>query len=529
MKYSNKVTPIGQQVEEWQAIGLGNVSEQEIYRHFLFLGETGSGKTLSGIMPMCRLAFGQGQPRAAGLVVDPKGELGPYIESVSGEADRDRFIRLNSDNSGPVFWYFENTPITNLCGHSLVEEMMKFADSYTTQKAKSAERFWVDGASQLLASLVNIDLDLYRHRNLKGTQNIRNFWRHLYGLIDWMNELPPGKDLEEIFKRFRNREWDAELLEEKLPGQGRRCPHSYRPNNYLHHLQGVMTASSYYASGLQISGICAVVGKGSFLPGGTAANQFWGLFVAFLESYRLDGQLVFDGRAGYFRQFVQMATDTYASLHAVFNSLVNELLSPEFTSRVSLNPFERPDNLLDARQIIEDGRVVIYEPRGTTQVAACIGKVLKAGFFKALLQPERLNNPAVRPFFYLCDEFQRFITHDAESGEQSFLDRCRAYRVCCALATQSLASLEHVFADISGHHAINIILNNTGTKLFFRTTDTGTAASLCDLIPAPVYPGRPHVVRVRPPSTLQPGECYFVAVNGRVGRGQVRLAARQEE
>ncbi len=38
-------------VEAWQGIGFGEVSEQEQCRHFLGLGETGSGKTESLIFP----------------------------------------------------------------------------------------------------------------------------------------------------------------------------------------------------------------------------------------------------------------------------------------------------------------------------------------------------------------------------------------------------------------------------------------------------------------------------------------------
>ncbi len=158
-----------------------------------------------------------------------------------------------------------------------------------------------------------------------------------------------------------------------------------------------------------------------------------------------------------------------------------------------------------------------------TSVSACVGKVLKSCFFKKLIVPERLNNITTRPFFYICDEFQRFITHDEESGEQSFLDRCRAYRVCCALATQSLASLRYAFPHEKGSQAINILITNTGTKLFFRTTDSSTADTLLNLIPEPHRQDRPHVVRVRPPSTLQPGECYYVLVNGTSGRGQVMV------
>jgi hypothetical protein len=290
----------------------------------------------------------------------------------------------------------------------------------------------------------------------------------------------------------------------------------YRPDNYLHHLHAMAIEGPYCLSVSARSG----VGMMNLDYGNETYGKFWALLIAFLESYRISGRKVFGREGRHFSQFVQMSSDTYSSLIAVFSSITHELLEPEFVARISVNPFESPVNRLDVRRIIEEGNVVIYNP---VKISMSIGKVLKAGFFRALLTPERLNNPSVPPFFYICDEFQRFITHDEDSGEQSFLDRCRAYRVCCALATQSIASLRYVFDDERGNHSINIIINNTGTKLFFRTTDSNTVNTLTDLIPHPVNQEKPHVVRVRPPTTLQTGECYYILANGMTGRGQVRI------
>ena len=56
-----------------------------------------------------------------------------------------------------------------------------------------------------------------------------------------------------------------------------------------------------------------------------------------------------------------------------------------------------------------------------------------------------------------------------------------------------------------------MLLANTATKLFFRSTD-GMAqryvGGLC-----PLTPGRPSVADMRPLSTLRPGECYAVLVD----------------
>lgn len=90
---------------EWDAIQMGDLDETSLFRHLLFLGETGSGKTTSGIKPLCRLAFAADRcfngKQAAGLVVDPKAELGAYLEELVGAAGADRLLRLKPGGPRP--------------------------------------------------------------------------------------------------------------------------------------------------------------------------------------------------------------------------------------------------------------------------------------------------------------------------------------------------------------------------------------------------------------------------------------------
>ena len=255
---------------------------------------------------------------------------------------------------------------------------------------------------------------------------------------------------------------------------------------------------------------------------GDSYKGFWSFLILFMQGYRIDGEYVFHDEYAAFTQFTALAEGTYSSIVGVFNSVVIDLVDPDFYSKISVNPFEPPDNRLSVDDVINKGKIVVYEPGNITKASEAIGKTLKSLFFRRLLSKNRLNCD-VMPFFYVCDEFQRFITFDEESGEQSFFDRCRAYNVCCAVATQSVASLRYVFSDKKGENSINILLNNTGTKLFFRTTDAGVSKILTDLIPAPVRIDRPHLVAARPPSTLQVGECYYVSAGGASGRGIVTI------
>ena len=139
--------------------------------------------------------------------------------------------------------------------------------------------------------------------------------------------------------------------------------------------------------------------------------------------------------------------------------------------------------------------------------------------------PDRARGGADLPLVgYVADEFHRFVTSDPLHGEQSFLDTCRSFGAFCLLACQSVASIEHALAHGGGTYeqdqsAIDVLWNNTASKLVFRSTDPKTATRLAELCPH--RPGLAGVVEVRPVSTLGAGECYAVLADGRFERRQL--------
>lgn len=571
--------------QEWEPIGMGNLDQAALFRHFMFLGESGSGKTASGIMPLCRVAFSPESKfkglLAAGLVVDPKNELGGYLEQLMGEEAPQRLLRLRPGAEGPVLWQFEHQPIDNLGAIGILEQMMSSADAFQRQSQSVADHsFWFDTAKQFLQALIDIDCTLWRHPNGLQEKNIEQFWCCLAGLLQLigmpadgpsddkpaskpdqqkaqeatkadgtnprmkfsyaMSSIPSAVDNAndasprlKAITLLRSRCCDEELrdLVESCLQSGRIQPLlQYRRENYLNHVTSLLALSMSGVWGKGGGAAETVLRHLKITCGEQAFNQFWALFIAFCSSWKINGTAVFTPlQTTFFSQYLGMSDGTYSSVHAVVSSLISEQVTPEFCSRISLNPFVPPDTMLRTKDVIEQGMVVVYEPGRVSSVAVCIGKMLKAGFFKALLDVKRLNAPDARPFFYICDEFQQFVTFDEESGEQSFLDRCRAYRVCCGLATQSIASLRYMVSSHAGEHAVRIMLVNTGTKLFFRTTDSETSDSLYTLIPAPTRSGKMHVVRVRPLTTLQAGECYYLLVNGKTGRGRVAVQRPNEQ
>ena len=153
----------------------------------------------------------------------------------------------------------------------------------------------------------------------------------------------------------------------------------------------------------------------------------------------------------------------------------------------------------------EDARTVyVFQPRLDGN-EALLARALKATWFEAILSSrKRQDRGGTMPLAaYIADEFHRFITSDKVHGEQSFLDTCRSFGVCCVLACQSISSMEHALEEEGdswqkNKAALEILLNNTANKFFFRSTDQALQAFLDRLCPpapgfGPLTRGAPAV------------------------------------
>ena len=210
-------------------------------------------------------------------------------------------------------------------------------------------------------------------------------------------------------------------------------------------------------------------------------------------------------------------------------------VEPYYRSVVAHNRDDRV--LVDFDNAVNDEAtraIYLFQPRLDNN-EALLARALKAIWFEAILSSsKRQARGGTMPLAaYIADEFHRFVTADKVHGEQSFLDTCRSFGVFCVLACQSLSSIEHALAEGSDRSemnkaALSIMLNNTANKLFFRSTDQALQAHIDRL--CPVTPGLGRVTAVRPPSTLQPGECYASLASGRFERRQLLpFGARQDE
>ena len=184
---------------------------------------------------------------------------------------------------------------------------------------------------------------------------------------------------------------------------------------------------------------------------------------------------------------------------------------------------------LDFRESVSSregaGTVYVYQP-SRHKHDELIAKACKSLFFEAVLDSEerKVPDPSMPLAGYIADEFQRFVTADLVHGEQSFLDVCRSFGAFAVLACQSIASLRYALCDLEGdpdkrNSAIDIIYNNTATKLFFRSTDQETVGRVRTVSPI-MWDGN-SVIDFRPLSTLKAGECYASFPDGRFERVQI--------
>lgn len=202
--------------------------------------------------------------------------------------------------------------------------------------------------------------------------------------------------------------------------------------------------------------------------------------------------------------------------------LINALANSDIARYVDLDPIQTDHSIhTDIPDLIEHGKVIIFCPEPTEghRVAAM---ALKQKFFESVFS----RADQKRPIGIVIDECQKFITNDSETGEQGFLDRCRAYRCLVVMATQSISSLKHALGSNSAAQtAIEIVTANTPSKFILRTTDVETVAWLKSQLPV-ANDGDPHVIDVRRPASLKPGEAYFLLANGTWGRRRAHLTSR---
>jgi len=451
----------------------------EMVRHFIVTGETGSGKSVSAVMRLLEsiLRYPEAEPyslyangvgsaaekeedlRPAVLVVDPKEEL---EELVGRESKGRKVTRIAYGEAGLILDFFEGRRQGEMDAFEVMDLILMQSDFYVMDQATTREPIWNMQAGLILKDLVAIDMWLAK----QSMDHVKLLW-------DGTREaLEKCEDFKSVTANIR-----------------------YDPNNYFKPMAALLGLSA---------------GQDGSLP-----------MACYLETAQ-----VLDVPGELTVRLVTMVTLYHSTRSGVVwmaNGILADIALDEFAACVCLNPLEPPppDKRFCIKDALDGGDAVVYVPSAVSPMADMAGRCIKSKFFEFAFQREN----KIRPFFYVVDEAHRFLTAGEQDGEQSLLDRCRAFRTGVLLSTQSIASMSYRLERSagSGFNALQIILNNCGNALYFRTSDIHTQENLRQRIPDPPFPNRPHVIKVRPLTTLPVGSCYALRANGTWGLFQVHL------
>ena len=502
----------GLRVPEWGVLFPpdGLVPREVLCRHALVLGETGSGKTASCILPVA--AAMARAPRAqlgAALIIDPKRELAPTLRGLAPErvhevrADR---VALNV-MTGPR-WSLDEDLAAKRWSSAARRILSRVASFVPTNPARVL----------LDHSVGDSNAEFF---NREGTALALSVLAFVLLLID--PRTPPTED-------WIDDDVDAYVWVEELRERARseRGPNAVALAAWC--LDGpLVTWPVRHARPLVLD----VTGRPSSPEAEWLFARIARDVLARLCGGSAEGRDLCERILGYWTAMGDIDRQ-FAGVRATASVVCSDFAAPAIASTlyVGCEPayraaHARGDGLDFARLAAPDapGKLVVFQP-ARDQLDNLIAIALKALFFEAVLDdPDRAKGGSALPLVgYVADEFHRFVTSDPLHGEQSFLDSCRSFGAFCLLACQSVASIEHALAHGGGTAAQNrssveILLSNTATKFAFRSTHPSTAHRVLDL--GPQRPGRPGVAEVRPVSALRVGEAYIALSDGRFERRQL--------
>jgi DEAD/DEAH box helicase len=414
----------------------------------LAIGSTGSGKTVSFVLPALRamLDYRLAQGKTASLlVIDPKVELLTAVEEkLTALGERPRLVVVGQ--CAPISYFQDND------GLSVADRFEKVKSFMAVSGPRADDHRWQLFAEQLILAF------------LKDDQQFANVCQ--LPLLESVATLVTG---------------DAQYLER---------------NQWVALRKLLLLGMEDPANLRHISDAYDVL---TFGVGMTRMDRPFARYVALK-----DGD-----------QFFYNARGALTVVDGLGSTDIEHLM--DFSVRRHL----KKAHTTEVAELIESGHVIVFQP-AQTATHDLVGAALKSLFFRSVMERQDMQ----RPMGYFCDEFQRFITADPDTGEHTFLDRCRAYRVNCFLATQSMAALMAAVnkGGNSFSSSLDSMLVNTPTKLCFRTTDVHAVATMKTFIPRDPQ-SEQHVLNFRPPSSLLVGEYYF-AMGHQWGRTRYQLAAR---
>ena len=497
----------GLTVTQWRALypPHGTVPRALLTRHTLVLGETGSGKSASAVLPVCA-AMAKAPPGRVGaaLVIDPKREAGVVLEALA--PGRLRHITASGTvlnlMAGPA-WSLEADLAAGRWLGAATRVLLRVHSLLPATPARVLVEHTVGDGNQAFF-------------DREGVELLRAVLAFVLMLTDGRAPAPESWAAGEVAA------WVRALVARARGEVGGRGANVLALAAWA--LTGPLTAPVPDDHTVTVPAEAGPPPHGwLFARAARYARAVWGRTPG-------EGRDVLDRVAEYWEPMSRIERQ-YAGVLATARTACGALADAALARRLYFGcepgyaAARAAGEVLDfARAVSREGGgpLVLYQPalHGPDELVA---RALKAAFFEAVLHdPDRARGCEDLPLVgYVADEFHRFVTSDRVHGEQSFLDTCRSFGAFCVLACQSVAGIEHALAAGAGSStrneaAVSMLMTNTATKLVFRSTDPKTLQPLHEWCPH--HPGLDAVTRVRPPTTLAPGECYALLPDGRFER-----------
>lgn len=525
--------------------------ENVMQRHFLIIGETGSGKTVSIIKPLLKAAIEYNNKdyknSASVLVVDPKlSELKKFIKE-SYKDDEDTLNRIIDFEEEYIFDFFEGDRDKSL--EDKIEILITLSPSFNSNNFGSRNREWFKFASVFIRNIIQFDESV---RNITG----KSLWKALEEskyiskqelsisddqpyfinfkkFIDYISTIitsaGPNREYYKIIKTISDLIPDDENKTDEVASNGNneepqenkadeiRRPHVRSNNNF--ETSGDQKGKTEYKNlkeKLRAS-------MANSTPNATKPPN-----ISILDEQKV-GNL---RGSGFLINSKSLGKETYGSIILTLSPFVSDYSYSDLNKKIWLDPFneynEDKNNkkYLNLEEAILNHKIIIFSPTlKISKIEGMLGTILKTKFFKFMLstyEAGKRNFPA----FYISDEFHKYITGDTITGEQNFLDICRAYKISCILATQSYQSLLNAVSNQlvnygNAENVVDIITINCANRFFFRSQDPKLKNLIRSIVPE--KPGYPHVIDVRPLASLEVGQCYYTLANGKWGIKKINL------
>ena len=544
----------------------GRLDRRLLCRHVLILGETGCGKTQSGILPAVGALFDPNNPVGCALVVDPKREIDAVLRRLSAAAGiRVQLFKPRADGGGPTLnlmrgpsWSLKAdmaegrylTAARKILVRSSSLSNISPGGSLAGRMPRHDEPYWPAEGARMGLDVLALTLMLLHKRKevFAGLDSpAASLWHRsslAHGALRSLGEeagflLPPSglrRSVDEAVHSSGGGGAPMWCLDDSEVQSG--------PNVLA--LAGKFLRSAFQR-GLGKGGPPLPSQQGKKQAGGGSSHSGTSTLAASMAptlreiAESSEAQELLDRIENYWEPLARITSGgQYQGVFTFAYQCFADFSDPVAagTLRFGVEPqasqvaeADGGTNSFDLGAAVDGGHerertIFLIQPALGGDTEVLVAKALKACFFEAVLNSrKRLEQGGRMPLVgYIADECHRFLTSDPMHGEQSFLDTCRSFGAFCILACQSVSSLEFALAAQGGNETVNsaalaVLLNNTGTKLFFRSTDYSTQTHVGTLCP---HPRSGHkVTDVRPPMTLKPGECYAVLVDGRFERRQL--------